>query len=251
MAPGESTVVELIFKTRTYKTRISKYATIYSNDPDQPTAKIHMSAHVYPSPDTSLPFALSLEKVNLSKDSKKSKIVLENKGDSRLYVESAGEVIDGLSIKVKNDDPKPGQKSELRFEWKDEFEKENSERSITFLVYGSGKDTTRFSVPILLQGTDPTPPKVRQPPKRKTSKSAKTKPKTIRRPARRTTTAAEDPKVVKPAETKKAETTQPVKTEKSVPSPTAKEKLSLEKKTKEIKSDDSSEKSDIESRQNE
>jgi len=243
--------VELIFKTRTYKTRISKYATIYSNDPDQPTTKIHMAAHVYPSPDTSLPFMLSLEKVNLSKDSKKSKIVLENKSDSRLYIESAGEVIDGLSVKVKNDDPKPGQKSELRFEWKNEFEKENAEKSITFLVYGSGKDTTRFSVPILLQGTDPAPIKVRKPPKRRSVKSTKTKSKIIRKPARHTATAAEDPRVVKPAEAKKADTSQPVATEKLVPSPTAKEKLSLEKKTKEIKPDDSSNKSDIESGQNE
>lgn len=231
--------MELIFKTRSYKTKISKYATIYSNDPDQPTAKIHMSANVYPTPDSTLPFSLSLDKVNLSEDNKKDKIILENKGDSKLYVESAGEIIDGLSIDVKNDDPKPGQKSELRFEWKSEFEKENSERSLTFVVYGSGKDTTRFSVPILLQGTDPTPPKVTRTQRRQAGESAIKKPRTVRRPARRATTSSDDPRIVKPERIEKSETASDTK-----------ESLILKKKTVEDKSENSPEATDVESEEN-
>ncbi|UCC80952.1 MAG: hypothetical protein JSW64_06230 [Candidatus Zixiibacteriota bacterium] len=251
MAPGESTVVELIFKTRSYKTRISKYATIYSNDPVQSTDKIHLSANVYASTDTALPFTLPPGNVSLSKDSKKGKIVLENKGDSRLWIEPAGGLLEGLSLKVKNDDPKPGQKSELRFEWKDDFEKENVERSVTFLVYGEGADSTRFSVPIVLQGTDPAPPpKVTRPKRTTTGKSIDAKKRTVRRPARRTTSATEDPRVVKPAKTEKAETTKPVDAEKPVPSPTAKEKLSLEKKTEESKSKNSPQPAGIESEEN-
>ena len=190
MAPGESTVVELIFRTRTYRTRISKYATIYSNDPDHPTAKIHLSANVFTKPDSILPFKFSSEKINLSKDLKKSKIILENNSDSKLYIEPAGNGIDGLSLDVKNDDPKPGQKSELRFEWKNEFEKEDSEISVTFLTYGSGDDTTRFSIPVVLQGTDPAPPpKVTRPKRTTVKRSTDAKTKTVRKPARRATIA--------------------------------------------------------------
>ncbi|UCE65474.1 MAG: hypothetical protein JSU85_11460 [Candidatus Zixiibacteriota bacterium] len=240
MAPGESTVVELIFKTRTYKTKISKYATIYSNDPVQSTVKIHLSANVYASPDSILPFTLSLEKVSLSKDGKKGKIVLENRGDSRLYIEPAGNGIDGLSINVKNDDPKPGQKSELRFEWKNEFEKENSEISVTFLTYGSGGDSTRFSIPVMLQGTDPAPPpKVTKPKRTTAKKSADAQSKTIRRPARRTTTAADDPRIVKPERIEKPDSVS-----------ASKKKLLLDKKIEDSKSDDSSEPTDKKSEEN-
>ena len=240
MAPGESTVVALIFKTRTYKTKISKYATIYSNDPGQSTVKIHLSANVYASPDSILPFTFSEEKVNLSKDEKKGKIVFENKGDSRLYIKPAGNGIEGLSINVKNDDPKPGQKSELRFEWKNEFEKENSEISVTFLTYGSESDSTRFSIPVMLQGTDPAPPpKVTRPKRTTTKRSADAKSKIVRKPARRATTAADDPRIVKPKKIGKPETLAP-----------SKEKESLKKKIEENKSDDSPEATDIKSEDN-
>jgi hypothetical protein len=239
LAPGESTVVELIFKTRNYKTKIRKYATIYSNDPDQPTAKIHMSADVYPEPDSTLPFSLSIDKVSLSEDNKKGEIILENKGDSKLYVESAGEIIDGLKIDVKNDDPKPGQKSKLKFEWENEFEKENTERSLTFMVYGSGKDTTRFSVPVFLQGTDPTPPRVTRTQRKSTGTSKNVKPRTVRRPARRSTTSSDDPRIVKPERIEKPQT-----------AAESKESLILKKKTPEDRSDNSAEAADIESEDN-
>lgn len=201
--------MELIFKTRTYKTRVSKYATIYSNDPAQSTAKIHLSANVFVPADTTLPFTLLPENVSLSKDSKKNKIVLENKGSSKMWIEPAGDPQEGLSLDIKNDDPKPGQKSELRFEWKDDFEKENVERSVTFLMHDKGADSTKFSIPIVLQGTDPAPPpKVTRPKRTTTGKSANVKPRTVRRPARRATTAAEDPRIVKPKKIEKVETPQ-------------------------------------------
>jgi hypothetical protein len=239
LAPGESTVVELIFKTRAYKTRISKYATVYSNDPGQPTAKIHLAANVYPSTDTTLPFTFLPDKVSLSQDSKKSKIILENKSESRLRIESA-EDLEGLKLKIKNDDPKPGQKAELRFEWKSEFEKENVERSITFLAYGDGVDSSRFSIPVVLTGTDPTPPaKARTPKKTTTKRSTATHQKTVRRSARQTTTKADDPKMVKSEKLQKAKKL-----------PTAEDKKSVDKETSENATDDTKDPSDTKSEDN-
>jgi len=212
LAPGDSTVVELIFKTKSYRTKVSKYATIYSNDPDQPTVKIHLSSNVYPEPDTTLPYRLSQDTVAFSQADKKREIELENVGDSRLNIEPIGHPLEGLKINIKNDDPKPGQKSELKLEWAKDFEKENLERSVTFLVRGSEQQMYKFSLPIVIQGTDPTPPKVSNTAKTKNRSAASTK-TPPRRPAVKPAktgdkpAASEQPKVqptktVKPADSK-------------------------------------------------
>jgi len=212
LAPGESTVVELIFKTKNYRTKVSKYATIYSNDPDQPTVKIHLSSNVYPVPDSTLPYRLSQDTVAFSQKDKKCEIELENVGASRLNIEPVGYPLEGLKINIKNDDPKPGQKSELKLEWAKDFEKENLERSVTFLVRGSEQQLYKFSLPIVIQGTDPTPPKVSTRPRTNNRSTATTR-KPVRKPALNPAnmgnkaTAAEQSKVqttktVKPVDTK-------------------------------------------------
>jgi hypothetical protein len=243
LAPGESTVVELIFKTRTYRTKISKYATIYSNDPTQSTVKIHLSANVYAANDTTVPFTLSSGKVELSSESKKGKIVLENKGESKIKIEPTESLVEGLKLKIDNDDPKPGQTSELQFEWKDDFQKENIERSITFTAVGEGSNNMRFSIPVFVQGTDPTKPAQTAKTKRKpVTKSSVTGSKTVRKPIpRRVTTKSEDPKTVNQSSIRKS---QP-----DVSSPDETKSQILEKK-QELKSDDSAPKEEKESEQN-
>jgi hypothetical protein len=196
LAPGESTVVELIFQTKNYKTKVSKYATIYSNDPNEPTTKIQLSSIVDPIADSTLPFILRPEMASLSRDSKKARIELENKGAAKFLVQPVGDLLEGLSLDIKNDDPKPGQKSELRFEWAADFQKENLERSVTFLVTGDGGEIARFSVPVIIQGTDPAPKVTSKPPQPARGKTAKTS--SVRTPARRST-AGQEPTTVNPA----------------------------------------------------
>ena len=116
--------MELIFQTKHYKTRVAKYATIYSNDPAQSTVKIHLSSTIDPTPDTSLPFILNPDQIEFSKDDKKAEIELENKGNSKIWIKDVGDMLEGLSVDIKNDDPKPGQKSELRFKYDGDFQKE-------------------------------------------------------------------------------------------------------------------------------
>jgi hypothetical protein len=212
LAPGESTVVELIFKTKSYKTKISKYATIYSNDPDRPTVKIHMSSVVYPAADTTLPYILSQERVTLSQENKKGKVIFDNVGESKLFVEAVGGPMEGLKIDIKNDDPKPGQDSQLKFEWAEEFGKENMERSVTFHVSGSELGIYRFSVPLTIQGTDPTPPKAKTRPRTKKQSSAKPK-RSVQKPVKRPAKSVKKPVTTKSSEIQKTETTEIQKTE--------------------------------------
>ncbi len=156
MAPGDSTVVELTFKTRTYKTKLSKSATIHSNDLTQSQVRIRVSAQVDAAPDTTLPYTHTPDKLEFTQDDKKSELVFANTGDQKLYLTQVGDTYDGLSMKFSDKPIKPGKETKIKFNWKGEFEKENFERSVTFVVTGSG--STRFTVPFVVEGTDPTPP---------------------------------------------------------------------------------------------
>lgn len=157
LAPGDSTVVELTFKTRTYKTKISKSATINTNDLTQSNVKIRVSAHIDPVPDTTLPYTYMPDKLEFTQEEKKLEVVFTNNSDQKLHLTRVGDTYDGLSMKLGKDSLKPGKKTKIKFEWIGEFGKENFERSMTFVVTGSG--STRFSVPFVVKGTDPTPPK--------------------------------------------------------------------------------------------
>ena len=155
--------MELTFKTRTYKTKISKTATIHSNDLTQSQVKIRVSARVDPAPDTTLPYTYMPDKLEFTQDDKKLEVVFTNTSDQKLHLTQVGDTYDDLSMKLSNKTLKPGKKTKIKFEWTAEFEKENFERSITFVVTGSG--STRFTVPFVVQGTDPTP--VKKPVKKK------------------------------------------------------------------------------------
>ena len=61
-------------------------------------------------------------------------------------------------MNIKNGEIEPGKEGKIEFEWIGEFQKENLERSMTFVAGGSTE--TRFTVPIFVEGTDPTPKKV-------------------------------------------------------------------------------------------
>ncbi len=149
--------MELTFKTRNYKTKVTKAATIHTNDLTLSQVKIRVSAHVDPAPDTTLPYVYSPDKLEFTQDDKKFEVIVTNTSDRDLRLSQIGDTYDGLSVKLDKDSLKPGKRAKIKFKWTGEFEKENLERSSTFYITGSG--STRFSVPFIVKGTDPTPPK--------------------------------------------------------------------------------------------
>ncbi len=157
--------MELSFDTKSYKTSINKYATIYSNDPSQPQVKIHLSSKVDAVPDTTLPYALSPQRFNFTEKNKKQEIYIENKSDNQLQLNFIDDLFDGLKMDIKKDKIDPWKTSKIKFEWKGEFQKENMARSLTFSM--SGQDTTFFSIPIVIQGTNPTPEPAKKEPVKK------------------------------------------------------------------------------------
>ena len=165
--------MELTFNTRTYKTKLNKAATINTNDLAQSNVKIRVSAQVDAVPDTTLPYTYMPPKLEFSQDEMKSEVVLTNTGDQKLHLTQVGDTYEGLSMKLDDDSLKPGKKTTIEFIWNGEFQKENFERSVTFAVTGS--ESSRFSVPFIVKGTDPTP--VKKVPRKKPA-TRRTKPTT-------------------------------------------------------------------------
>jgi hypothetical protein len=172
LAPGDSTVVELTFKTRTYKTKLTKSATVHSNDMTNSQVRISVSAKVDPAPDMTLPYNNTPDRLEFTQDDKKSEIIFTNTGNQNLYLTQVGDTYDDLSVKLTDKPIKPGKDTKIKFKWEGEFEKENLERSVTFVVTGSG--STRFTVPFVVGGTDPAPPPGRPVRKKIDRKPAKT-----------------------------------------------------------------------------
>ena len=168
MAPGDSTVVELNFSSRTYKTVIKKYATIYSNDPVTQRTKIHLEVEVDPEPDSALYFNMSDRSVTFNENRKKAEIEIVSTSSENIILHQLNEPMDGLKVKLKKEKIKPGKKSKISFEWNEPIGKENVNESITF----SANDSTFFSIPVFIAGTDPTPTAAE---KRKAAAAAKRK----------------------------------------------------------------------------
>jgi hypothetical protein len=167
LAPGDSTVVEMTFNSRTYRTKIKKYATIYSNDPQKPTMKIHLEVKAGVRPDSTLNFSYSPYSVKLDKDKKKGEIEFFADSQSDMIIQQISPDVYGLDIDIKKDKIKAGKKGKIKFKWKNPVEIENIEKSITFAI----NDTTRISIPVFIAGTDPTPPAVKKAKQKKAAQS--------------------------------------------------------------------------------
>ncbi len=159
--------MELSFNTKQYKTLIKKNATIYSNDLANSQSKIYVNARCYATQDTTLPISWGPDKINFKQEEREFEVIVTNKSDKELNLVAVSAGYDGLFMKIKNDLIKPGNEGKIEFIWTDGFQKEHFERSITFVA--SGDSETRFTIPFVVEGTNPTPKKS----KAKTKPSAK------------------------------------------------------------------------------
>jgi len=155
LAPGDSTVVELTFSTKAYKTAVTKNATIFSNDLTNGQAKIYVSAKVDPIPDTTITLRWEPSHINFTQKQKSYDVVINNTGESKIDLSTIGDKPDNLSISLDKTVLEPGSSANVKIEWVGEFEKENIERSATFVA--GGVTDTRFTIPFVVVGTDPTP----------------------------------------------------------------------------------------------
>ncbi len=162
LAPGDSTVVELIFNTRNTKSAVVKNATISCNDSTSLSVKIGFSAKVFAENDSLLPFKYTPSIVNFTKDAnKKVKLVLENKSDSTLQLASLFGPEGDLKMKIKDEKIKPHDKGTIEFQWKGEFFDLDSTQALTFALTGNGQQ--KFTIPVVMKGLKPPPVQLPKP----------------------------------------------------------------------------------------
>jgi len=155
LAPGESTVVELIFNTGLTKGKVGKNASILSSDSTSAKLSISFWANVFAPEDTSARLVVHPARIEFDQKTKKIRAELENRGKEEITLKPLSRIADQLKLKIKNDRIAPDQRGVLEFEWKGDFPENDLKKTITFAVDGS--TIGRLSVPILVKGTSPQP----------------------------------------------------------------------------------------------
>jgi hypothetical protein len=152
LAPGDSTIVALVFNTKTSSGRVSKNARITSNDTSQASLTIDFAANIVAAPDTFSAIRLDPHQMVFSKDAARNTITVENLDSLPVNLTMIGSPADGIKTKVKNTNIKKGESSKLEFEWKGSVPEYDANHVITFET-GIPQGITRFSIPYTIKGT--------------------------------------------------------------------------------------------------
>ena len=154
LLPGDSTVVELIYDTHTYKGKVSKNAKVITNDT---TLTIDLAADVFSSPDSVSKIRFTPDKVEFNKDDKTDKqtVIIQNLGNAKMELTEITNPIDNMKLKIKDDQIKPGKTGKIEFEWKGDYPKSDLASTITFET--ALDSMPRFTVPYVIKGTEPPP----------------------------------------------------------------------------------------------
>jgi len=154
LAPGDSTVVELIFNARTVMRPplpVKKSATVSSNDQTQSRLSINFTSRIIPDSDTVSTIAFGPRLIEFSPDNRKAEIEFENIDDSlSLTATQIGYLMDDFNIDIPKKPLKPGKKDKIMVEWKGEKPEYDVDRSLTFDT--GSQENSRFSVSYTIKG---------------------------------------------------------------------------------------------------
>ena len=157
LAPGDSTVVELVFNTRASKGKVNKNARLTCNDSTKAAVTLDFLANIVPDSDSVSTVRFSPGAFTFAKDSTKYAVVIQNYDSSMVYLKQASRPTDDIEVKIKNDKIKTSKSGKIEFAWKGETPEFDLNRVITFDT--GTKGTPRFSVAYTIRGTKgPKPP---------------------------------------------------------------------------------------------
>jgi hypothetical protein len=156
LAPNDSTEIGLVFDSGHGKGNFRKSAQIITNDSTEQRISISFGGTIVPFPDSISPVAFSNMKVEYEKSGKKEKkIGVINHGQNTVKLSSLSQKSDKLTVKLKDRELKPGQSGEIEFKWRGDFEERDQVLSVTFEMSDSDTLKSRFTVPVVAQGTNP------------------------------------------------------------------------------------------------
>ncbi len=163
LAPGDSTVVELVFNTGTVARppmNVRKSANILSNDTNSPTIPISFAGKVVADTDTVSTMVFKPNAFQFGPENRKFEISFENVNDSTaLNIRPVGYIMDDIAIKHSGKAVEEGRRGKVDIEWKGDVPEYDVNRSITFET--GSVASPHFTVAYSIKGTKgprPLPP---------------------------------------------------------------------------------------------
>jgi hypothetical protein len=150
LAPGDSTVVELVFGTKTSKGKVTKNARIMSNDSTRAVVTIDFAGFIVVQPDTTSLIRLTPSQLQFSRESKKGSITVENHGGSQINLQMVSQPVVEFKYKFGSNLINGGDSRKLEFEWKGETPEYDINHVFTFET--GDMNVSRISIPYTIKG---------------------------------------------------------------------------------------------------
>ena len=153
LAVGDSTRLEIILSTKTYRSRVSKHPRIQTNE-GPPDKRVTISATIMPRPDSTYPVVVSPYKVDLSQLGDKvinqSPITLTNVSDKDLSLELIAGADEYFTLDLPENIPAKGAAKGM-VKITDDMQSQSFEKSFTIELTpseGGPEGAQRFTVPV-------------------------------------------------------------------------------------------------------
>lgn len=152
LAVGDSTRLEIIFDTKTGRTRVTKRPKIYIQGSDLPRS-VQITAHILPRPDSAYPITIKPYKLDISQFGEKKRIKAGFTINNVSKLDLEIQVIDFQSRFIEVDFEttviKAGESASGKVTINSAKVDQSFEKSITFVVKGeSQKKPVRFTLPV-------------------------------------------------------------------------------------------------------
>jgi hypothetical protein len=158
VAVGDSAQVELIFDVGARRAgRISKKATVTTNDNSRGNFSLSLVAQIYSDPDSlpELRFDPDIVKFDENNRNDKIKVKVHNKTEQDLRMKLVSYPVGILDIDVPDKEIKPGDDREIKIKIDKNFEDEEFANSFTIQL--NDADSTRYTIPVTLAKAVMTP----------------------------------------------------------------------------------------------
>jgi hypothetical protein len=150
LAPGDSTVVELVFGTKTSKGKITKNARIMSNDSTRAVVTIDFSGNIVVQPDTTSLIRVAPDQMQFGKDAKKGSVTVENHSGTQIKLQMVNQPMDQFKYKFGPNLINGGDSRKLEFEWKGKTPEYDINHVFTFET--GDMNVSRISIPYTIKG---------------------------------------------------------------------------------------------------
>lgn len=150
LAPGDSTVVELVFNTKGVRNKVTKSARISSNDSTRTSVAIDFTTTVMVDPDTTSLITFLPMTVQLSESSKKQEVRVQNRSRAQIELAVAGAIPEGIEAKIKDKTVSGGKTGRMTFQWQGDSPEYDENRTVT--IETGAADVSRFSIPLTIKG---------------------------------------------------------------------------------------------------